>query len=49
MEPKNMIMSVCEFDLQPQNRPGFWTVSSMGWVPEQECTVPQIFPGTLSG
>lgn len=39
MDPENIIMSVCKFDVKPQNCSGFWKLSSMGWVPEQRCAI----------
>lgn len=39
MDPENIIITVCKFPLKPQHCPGFWKLSSIGWVPEQGCAV----------
>lgn len=49
MDTKKGFTRACEFDRKSQNCSGFWKVSSMGQVPEQECTVTSISPGTPSG
>jgi len=49
MDTGKITMSVYEFDHKPQNCAGFWKVSSMGQVLEQEPAAPEIFPSMLSG
>lgn len=39
MDPENITMTVYKFNLKPQNYPGFWKLSSMGWDPEQGCAI----------